>query len=82
MLKKKSLIFALIGVVMFAVAMYFTYRETRDNYDLGDFDDQPEEQEPEPEQEPERVARGIKTKPTPEPEPEPVSEAATDENED
>jgi len=39
MLKKKSTIFALIGVLCLAAAMYFIYRETRANYDLGDFDE-------------------------------------------
>ena len=59
MLKKKSTIFALIGVLMFAAAMYFMYHETRETYDIGDFiDDEPEPEEieeidePEPETKP------------------------------
>lgn len=44
MLKKKSTIFALIGVLMFTAAMYFMYAETKNTYDIGDFD----EPEPEP----------------------------------
>lgn len=39
MLKKKSTIFALIGVLCFAAAMYFIYAETRANFDFGDFDE-------------------------------------------
>lgn len=39
MLKKKSFIFALIGVLCFVAAMYFTYAETRANFDYGDFDE-------------------------------------------
>jgi len=46
MLKKKSTIFALIGVLCFAAAMYFIYSETRANFDFGDFDEtEPEEEE-------------------------------------
>lgn len=47
MLKKKSTIFALVGVLMFVVALYFMYRETKETYDVGDFE-QPEPDEPEP----------------------------------
>jgi len=41
-MKKKSTLFALIAVVCIAVALYFMYRETRDSYDLGEIDPDPE----------------------------------------
>lgn len=48
-MKKKSTLFALIAVVCIAVALYFMYRETRDNYDLGEIDQDPDpEVDPEP----------------------------------
>jgi len=45
MLKKKSTIFALVGVLMFAVALYFMYRETKEAYEIGDSEEQPEPEE-------------------------------------
>lgn len=48
MLKKKSAIFALIAVLMFAAAMYFMYRETKETYDFGDFEEDETEAEEEP----------------------------------
>lgn len=48
-MKKKSTLFALIAVACIAVALYFMYRETRDSYDLGEIDPEPEPAEdPEP----------------------------------
>lgn len=47
-MKKKSTLFALIAVVCIAVSLYFMYRETRDTFDIG-----LEETDPEPEAEPE-----------------------------
>lgn len=47
-MRKKSTIFALIGVLCVAVAMYFMYKETRDTYDIY-IDDEPEPEQPEPE---------------------------------
>lgn len=41
-MKKKSTLFALIAVACIAVALYFMYRETRDSYDLGEIDPEPE----------------------------------------
>jgi hypothetical protein len=40
-MRKKSTIFAIIGVLCVAVAMYFMYKETRDTYDVF-IDDEPE----------------------------------------
>lgn len=57
MMKKKSTIFALIGVLCVAVAMYFMYKETRDTYDIF-IDDEPEpDNEPEPENEPDTIKK-------------------------
>lgn len=63
MLKKKSAIFALIAVLMFALAMYFTYRETKETYDFGDFEteEEPEEDTETEEPEPEPVQTTIKS---------------------
>jgi len=48
MLKKKSTILTLIGFVCILAAMFFLYRETRENFDFGDFDEtEPEEEEEE-----------------------------------
>ena len=52
MMKKKSTLFALIAVACIAIALFFMYKETRETYDLGDFDEEPEQEEreePEPE---------------------------------
>lgn len=61
-MKKKSTIFALIAVICIAVAMYFMYKETRDNYDYSD--DQEPEEDPEEmiEEEPEEKPAGKETK--------------------
>lgn len=53
-MKKKSVIFALIGVLCVAVALYFMYKETRDTYDI--YIDEPEPGEPEPE--PDTINKG------------------------
>jgi len=59
-MRKKSTIFAIIGVLCVAVAMYFMYKETRDTYDVF-IDDEPEAEadiEAEPtKQEPENVQK-------------------------
>jgi len=47
MLKKKSTIFALIGLLCFVAAMYFIYAETKSNYDVEGFDEDSDEPEPE-----------------------------------
>ncbi len=46
-MKKKSTLFALIAVACIAVALFFMYKETREAYDLGDYESEPEETEPE-----------------------------------
>lgn len=51
MMKKKSTLFALVAVACIVIALFFMYKETRETYDLGDFEEEPEEylEEPEPE---------------------------------
>lgn len=50
-MKKKSTLFALIAVACIAVALYFMYRETRETFDVGYDETEPEQEvEPEPEQ--------------------------------
>lgn len=40
-MKKKSTILALIGVICFALALYFMYKETRDEYEDLETEPQP-----------------------------------------
>ena len=54
-MKRKSTIFALIGLLMFVAAMYFMHKETKESYDLGDYQE-PEEEPEDPETEPEQTA--------------------------
>jgi len=61
-MKKKSTIFALIGVICVVVAMYFVYKETRDTYDIYI------DEEPEPDEEPEADKETEPTKGKNEPE--------------
>lgn len=50
-MKKKSTLFALVAVACIAVALYFMYRETRETFDVGYDETEPEPDiEPEPEQ--------------------------------
>lgn len=46
-MKKKSTLFALIAVACIAVALFFMYKETREAYDLGYEETEPEQTEPE-----------------------------------
>lgn len=41
-MKKKSTLFALIAVACIAVALYFMYRETRETFDVGYDETEPE----------------------------------------
>ena len=74
MLKKKSAIFALIAVLMFAAAMFFMWKETKETYDNGDFEN---DTEPEPEEteyyepEPEPVSTVVRPTKTPDNDKEP-----------
>jgi cell division protein FtsN len=51
-MKKKSLIFAVIGIAAFIVAMYFVYLETKES--LEPEPDESEQDEPQPEPKPKK----------------------------
>lgn len=52
MMKKKSTLFALVAVACIVIALFFMYKETREAFDLGDFEGEPEEEQEEREPEP------------------------------